>query len=71
MKVLQRRANQSVHESINTNREKDAIDETEDEESLVTYNPVINETRYFNLFECAKNLLKILIPRANNCSWKP
>ena len=38
-----------VHKSINTNKEKYAIDETEDEEPLVTDNPVINELSYSNL----------------------
>ena len=33
---------ESVHKSINTNREKDAIDETYHEEPPVIYNPVIN-----------------------------
>ena len=44
-----------VHKSINKNKEKDAIDEAEDEEPLITDNPVINYTRYFNLFKCGKN----------------
>ena len=46
-----------VQKSINTNKEKYAIDETDHEEPSVTDNPVINEPRYFNLFWCGKNLL--------------
>ena len=46
-----------IHKNINTNKEKDAIDETEDEEPLVTDNPVIEEPSYFNLFECGKKIL--------------
>ena len=49
-----------VHKRINTNKEKDTIDETEHEEPLVTDNPVINDTRYFNLFKCGKNILNML-----------
>ena len=51
---------ESVHKSINTNKEKYAIDKTEDEEPSVTYNPVIIEPRYFNLFECGKKFLNNL-----------
>ena len=51
---------ESVHKIINTNKEKDEIDETDDEEPLVTDNPVINKQSYFNLFECDKNFLKNL-----------
>ena len=51
---------ESVHKSINTNKEKYAIDETENKNPSVTHNPVINELRYFNLFECGKNLLNKL-----------
>ena len=50
----------SVHKIINTNKVKYAIDETEYEEPLVTYNPVINEQIDFNLFECGKNFLNSL-----------
>ena len=49
---------ESVHKSININKEKDAIDETQDEEYLATHNPVINKPIYFNLFEWGKNILK-------------
>ena len=42
---------ESVHKSIITNNEKYKFDKTEHEESLLTNNPVINELRYFNLFE--------------------
>ena len=48
---------EKIHKSINTNKIKDAIDETEDEEPPVTYNPFINEPKYFNLFGCGKNFL--------------
>ena len=43
-------------QTINTSKEKYAIDETEYEEPLVTDNPVIKEPSYFNLFERGKNL---------------
>ena len=39
---------ESAHRSINTNKGKYEIDETEDEEPLVTDNLVINELIYFN-----------------------
>ena len=51
---------ESTHKSINTNKVKYAIDETENEEPLVTYNPVINEPSYFNLLECGKTFLNKL-----------
>ena len=54
---MEGRESENVHKSINTNKEKDTIDETEHEEPLVTDNPVINDTRYFNLFKCGKNIL--------------
>ena len=57
MKVLRRRANQKIHKSINTNKVKDATDETDYEEPSVIDNPVINEPSYFNPFECGKNFL--------------
>ena len=47
---------ESVHKSISTNKEKNEINETEDEEPLVTYNTFINEPSYLNLFGCGKNL---------------
>ena len=56
---------ESVHKSINKNKEKYAIDETEYEESSVTDNPVINEPRYFNLFKCGKNIVNRL-----DATWK-
>ena len=49
-----------VHKIINTDKESDKIDETEDKETAVTDNPVINEPRYFNLFKCGKNFLNKL-----------
>ena len=33
---------ESLHKSINTNKEKYAIDETENDKPSVIYNPVIN-----------------------------
>ena len=41
----------NVHKSINTNKVKYEIDETENEEPPVTDNPVINETNYINLLK--------------------
>ena len=52
-----RKKPESVHKITNKNKEKDAIYEIDDEEPFVTDNPVINEQRYFNLFECGKKLL--------------
>ena len=43
---------ETVHKNINTNKENDAINETEYEETLVTDNQVINDQIYFNLFKC-------------------
>ena len=60
MKVLWKTEIESVQKSINTNKEKDSIDEAEDEEPLITYNPVINESCYYKIFKCAKNLLNKL-----------
>ena len=51
---------ESAHKSINKNKEKDSIDKTEDEETLVTDIPIINEPSYVNLFECGKNFLNKL-----------
>ena len=45
---------ESIHKTINTNKEKYAIDETDHEKTLVTDNTVKNEPIYFNLFECGK-----------------
>ena len=45
-----------IHKIINREKEKDAIDVTEDEGPLVTDNLVINEPSYFNLFKCGKNI---------------
>ena len=39
---------------------KNSKNETEHEEPLVTYNPGVKETIYFNLFECGRNLLNRL-----------
>ena len=49
---------ESVHKSINTNKEKDASDEIDHEKPSVTYNLVINGPSYFKLLGCDKNLLK-------------
>ena len=54
MKVLRRRANQKVLTKASTQTKKNAINEIDHEEILVTYNPVINGPIYFNLFECDK-----------------
>ena len=39
---------------------KNAKNETEHEKTLVTNNPVVKEPRYFNIFECGKNVLNKL-----------
>ena len=51
------RESERIHKSINKNEVKYAIGETEYEEPLITDNPVINESSYFNLSECGKNFL--------------
>ena len=56
------RKSESVHKSINTNEEKYAIDETENKETSVTDNSVINRTICFNLFKCGKIFLNSLDP---------
>ena len=40
--------------------QKDAKNEAEHEEIVVTDNSVLKETGYFNRFECGKNLLNKL-----------
>ena len=61
MEVQRRRENKkSIHKSINTNKVKYAIDETEAEEPSVTDNPVTNEPSYFSLFECGNFFLNKL-----------
>ena len=57
---MEGRESENVHKSINTNKEKDTIDETEHEERLFTYNTVVKDPRYYNLFECSKNLMNRL-----------
>ena len=47
-----------IQKSININKEEDSVDETDHEEP-VTEKIVINEPRYFNLFECARDLKQI------------
>ena len=54
---LEESESENVQKSINRNKEKYAIDETQHEEPSVIYNPVINEPSYFNIFECGKNIL--------------
>ena len=49
---------ESVYKSIN--KEKYSIDETDHEEPLVTYNPVVKQPGYFNLFKCGKKILNRL-----------
>ena len=44
------RKSERFHKIINTNKGKYAIGEIEDEEPLVTDNPVINDNIYFNPF---------------------
>ena len=44
-----------VHQNIN--KLKDAKNEAEHEETLVTDNPVVKETICFNIFECGRNIL--------------
>ena len=38
-------------------KKKDANNEADREETLVTHNPVVKELRYFNIFKCGKNIL--------------
>ena len=47
MHVLQNRADEKNHISVNTSEVKDANNETKDEEPLVTDNSVINVPIYF------------------------
>ena len=49
-----------VHQSINTNKEKYTIDETEHDEPLVTDNLVINDMSYLNLFECNREIFYMI-----------
>ena len=44
-----------AHQSVN--KEKYANNEAEYEEPTVTDDPVVKETRYFNIFECTRNIL--------------
>ena len=52
-------------------KEKYAYDETEDEEPLVTGNPIINEPSYFKLFKCGKTSWTIFMPCVNERAWQP
>ena len=47
----------SVHISVNMSEVKYAKNETNDEETWVTDNSVINASKYFNLFECSNLFL--------------
>ena len=47
MKVIQRRENQKAFTKLSTKIKKNSIDETDNEETLVTSNPFINEPIYF------------------------
>ena len=47
-----------VHKNID--REKDAKNEAYYEEPSVTYDPVVKELSYFNIFECVNNLFNRL-----------
>ena len=55
---MEERESECIHKSIN--KEKDANNETENEEPLGTYNPVVKDPREFNIFECGKNILNRL-----------
>ena len=46
-----------VHISVNTSDVKYSMNETKDEEPLVTDNSIINVPSYLKIFECRKNLL--------------
>ena len=48
----------TIYIIVNTSKVKDAINETKNEETLVTDNSVINDPIYFKLFECGKNFMK-------------
>ena len=48
-----------MHPKI-VNKEKDAKNEAQHEEHLVTYDPVVKEPSYFKIFQCGKNLLNKL-----------
>ena len=52
------RKSKIFNKSINTNKEKYVIDESDHEEHPVTDNQVINDPIYSNLFECGKNIGK-------------
>ena len=45
---------ESVHKSIDTDKERYEIYETDHEEPLVTYNPVINEPRHLTYSSVVK-----------------
>ena len=68
---MEKRKSESVQKSINTNKEKYAIDETENEEPLVTDNPAINEQSYLTYSIVVKTSRKILMPCVNKHAWKP
>ena len=54
MHILWTRVNKKVHISVNTSDVKDSMNETKNEEPLVTDNSVINALIYFKLFECSE-----------------
>ena len=59
-----------LHKSIN--REKYANNEANYEEPSITYDPVVKELSYFNIFECGKNLLnKLESTRKRACMATP
>ena len=60
------RESKSIHKSINTNKGKYVIDESDHEEHPVTDNQVINDPSYFNLFECSTNIFNRLYVM---CKW--
>ena len=41
-------------------KEKDANNEARHEEPSITYNSVVKDPRYFNIFKCGQNLLNKL-----------
>ena len=60
MEIIRRIENQNASTKASTQTEKNAINETENDEPLVTDNPVIKEPIYFKLFECGKDILNRL-----------
>ena len=55
---MEKSESECAHKNIN--KEKDAKNEAEYEEPTVTYDTVIKELSYFNIFECGNNILNRL-----------